>query len=212
MRKVWWVSLCFLVILITSVFAVSQRIPTTPGVYCAIDVDRVTYVFSKGESETINNKIVTFVDVTEEATGCQLTVDGISAIIEQDKTATVNGLAINVFDIAVPEPRKLIEEEILPSTPDLTPSSPPIPSPSEIAKSQCRACWDSNTETCYPIGKRIDDNYCDISKEILPQKDKAASCVEHYSCLSNLCDAERNTCLNPSIWSSFLNWLKSIFA
>lgn len=80
-----------------------------------------------------------------------------------------------------------------------------------VEQAQCTGCWDQASKSCLPVGKRIRNQYCDVSKEITQQKAVDISCTEHYECLSNLCDAQRNVCLTPSVWASFLNWLKGIF-
>lgn len=130
-----------------------------------------------------------------------------SGKLKQRDVASMSGLNIFVIEVG--------SRPIFGPTPGIgNPSVGFCISESPEAKEElsCDGCWDSTINKCLPIGKRTGTNYCDVSKRILSQKAVDVACEEHYECSSNLCDAQRNVCLAPSIWTSFLNWLAGIFS
>lgn len=77
---------------------------------------------------------------------------------------------------------------------------------------ECYGCFIDTS--CAPYGYRmIKDGieyYCDLSSEILKQREMGDSCQNNYECKSNECS--NGKCISTySLLESILNWLKSLF-
>lgn len=62
---------------------------------------------------------------------------------------------------------------------------------------------------CIPVGVRVENNYCDIDRNIKSQLDAGESCNNNYECSSNVC--VNSECISPNFIQKIINWLKKLF-
>jgi len=98
-----------------------------------------------------------------------------------------------------------------PTTSDQTPASVIEPTketgPIEITEAggECNGCI--LDDKCYPIGYRINSNYCD--QEFSTQKETGVACENSFECSSNVCVSRE--CVSGSLIQKILNWFRRIF-
>ncbi len=66
-------------------------------------------------------------------------------------------------------------------------------------------------DNCVPYGIRSSEGeYCDITKQFLPQKELDEPCDNSYECKSNECS--NGKCISTySLLEKIMSWLKNIF-
>jgi len=63
--------------------------------------------------------------------------------------------------------------------------------------------------SCVSFGYRVNNTYCDLSKNFTQQKQANEICENNFECSTNLCIDEK--CLSGNVWQKFIKWLSSIF-
>ena len=71
----------------------------------------------------------------------------------------------------------------------------------------CGGCKLANK--CYPIGYRMEGNFCGDSEEFKSQVGADTSCENNFECYSNLCIDGK--CTSNGLWQKILSWFKSLF-
>ncbi len=72
---------------------------------------------------------------------------------------------------------------------------------------KCEGCSDKTG--CLPISVRIDGRYCDVDKEMKPQKSSEISCENNYECITNLCIDGK--CTEKGLFQKIISWWTNLF-
>jgi hypothetical protein len=73
---------------------------------------------------------------------------------------------------------------------------------------ECRNGCLSN-EVCYPLGHRINGQFCSNNLTLAPQLEGNAACENNFECNSNICVSGQ--CIEQGLVQKILSWLKSFF-
>ncbi|MFA5175843.1 MAG: hypothetical protein WC413_01100 [Candidatus Nanoarchaeia archaeon] len=87
-------------------------------------------------------------------------------------------------------------------------SSQPESTVTQPLENSCDGCL--SEKNCLPIGTRSNKQYCDISKQLISQKELESQCENNYECLSNEC--KDGKCVSTyGLLEKITMWLKSLF-
>ena len=73
---------------------------------------------------------------------------------------------------------------------------------------QCSSGCATN-ETCYPIGYRIEGQFCSDRKNFVPQLEPDSSCQNNFECSSNMC--VNSQCVSGSLIQRIFDWFRRLF-
>lgn len=74
-------------------------------------------------------------------------------------------------------------------------------------KPSCNGCLIN--ESCVSFGYRINEKYCDVSKEFINQKKSNEKCENHFECLSDACVSQK--CVDSGFIQKLIAWFKALF-
>ncbi len=64
-------------------------------------------------------------------------------------------------------------------------------------------------DKCVPVGYRINNKYCEITKELTDQLDAGESCNNNFECSTNLCIDSK--CISSNLWQKFVSLFEKLF-
>ncbi|MBN1157642.1 hypothetical protein JXA85_08545 [Candidatus Woesearchaeota archaeon] len=108
-----------------------------------------------------------------------------------DNLKTTEGFFRGYVGIPVKEDTKKLLEDVtakiyIPrSVQKITPEIKDIEPKIIVYRNVCEGCLKDNK--CYPYGLRLDEKYCDVTKELLLQKERQEPCNDNFECKTNVC-------------------------
>lgn len=192
-----------------------------------VDVDNTREKLSVGVTENVNGLIITFAgNYVGEYEGFRLKISFLTPFNDTSPyNIPSNNIPYNETNITAPEQIPYNETNLTTleqphyNETNITPSNYPESTDNETlnyteqqseqqSSTRCDGCLDSNTN-CVPIGVRVENEFCDINKELKPQLQTNEYCNNNFECDSNVCVA--NKCIEKGFLEKILAWLMSLF-
>jgi len=77
----------------------------------------------------------------------------------------------------------------------------------DVGRFICQGCFSEGT--CYPIGYRLDESFCDSSKSFAPQLNEDFVCNNNFECSSNFCISGK--CVDQGLLNQIIEWFRNLF-
>ncbi len=181
-----------------------------------VDVDNTREKLSVGITENVNGLIITFAgNYVGEYEGFRLKISFLTPFNGTSPyNIPSNNIPYNETNITAPEQTPYNKTNL--TTPSYqesnmsnTNQTNEILNYTEQQSSvSCNGCLDSSSN-CVPIGVRVENEFCDIDKELKPQLQIDMYCNNNFECDSNVCVT--NKCIGKGFLEKILAWLMSLF-
>ena len=192
-----------------------------------VDVDNTKEKLSVGVTENVNGLIITFAgNYVGEYEGFRLKISSLTPLNDTSPyNIPSSNIPYNETNISTPSYQEPNETNMTaPEQPQYNETNLTTPSYQEPNTNQtnetlnyteqqssanCNGCLDLNSN-CVPVGVRVENEFCDIDKELKPQLQTDMYCNNNFECDSNVCVT--NKCIGKGFLEKILAWLMSLFS